>query len=63
MRICDAHCDTLYNLVNHPENPNDITIERLQKGGVALQTLAMYVGPKAPLEDNAGFVPKNAGCF
>ena len=27
------------------------TLERLKKGGVSLQTLAMYVGPKAPLEE------------
>ncbi len=50
MRICDAHCDTLYNLVTAPDKPNDITMDRLLKGGVSLQTLAMYVGPKAPLE-------------
>ena len=48
MRICDAHCDTLYNLVTRPDAANDITLERLQKGGVSLQTMAMYVGPKAP---------------
>ena len=50
MRICDAHSDTLYNLVTAPGKANDITMERLRKGGVSLQTLAMYVGPKAPLE-------------
>ncbi len=50
MRICDAHCDTLYNLVTAPDKQNDITMERLKKGGVSLQTLAMYVGPKVPLE-------------
>ncbi len=51
MRICDAHCDTLYNLVTAPDNKNDVTMERLLKGGVSLQTMAMYVGPKAPLEE------------
>ena len=51
MRICDAHCDTLYNLVTRPGAANDITLERLQKGGVSLQTMAMYVGPKAPLTE------------
>lgn len=50
MLICDAHCDTLYNLVTVPENKNDITLERLETAGVSLQTMAMYVGPKAPLE-------------
>lgn len=63
MRICDAHCDTLYNLVNHPEKPNDITMERLQKGGVALQTLAMYVGPKAPLEKTQALFQKMLAIF
>lgn len=51
MRICDAHCDTLFNLVTAPKNKNDVTMERLLKGGVSLQTMAMYVGPKAPLEE------------
>lgn len=44
MIICDTHCDTLYNLVMHPGEPLDVTMENLQKGGVSLQTLAMYVG-------------------
>lgn len=51
MRICDAHCDTLYNLQTQPGHENDVTLERLQKGGVSLQTMAMYVGPAAPIED------------
>ena len=51
MRICDAHADTLYNLVTVPGKANDLTMERLKKGGVSLQTLARYVGPKAPLEE------------
>ena len=51
MRICDAHADTLYNLVTVPGKASDLTMERLKKGGVSLQTLAMYVGPKAPLEE------------
>ena len=51
MRICDAHADTLYNLVTVPGKANDLTMERLKKGDISLQTLAMYVGPKAPLEE------------
>lgn len=51
MLICDAHCDTLYNLVTAPGKPNDVTLERLRQGGVAIQTMAMYVGPQAPLEE------------
>ena len=44
MLICDTHCDTLYKLAAHPEQPLDVTMERLKTGGVSLQTLAMYVG-------------------
>ena len=44
MIICDTHCDTLYALVTRPGAPLDVTMERLQAGGVSLQTLAMYVG-------------------
>jgi len=44
MIICDTHCDTLYNMVVRPGAPLDVTMERLQAGGVSLQTLAMYVG-------------------
>ncbi|MHC1786782.1 MAG: dipeptidase [Christensenellales bacterium] len=51
MRILDAHSDTLYELVTRPGKANDISLERLRQGGVSLQTLAMYVGPKAPLEE------------
>ena len=51
MRICDAHADTLYNLVTAPGRENDLTMERLKAGGVSLQTLAMYVGPKAELPE------------
>ncbi len=49
MLICDTHADTLYTLAMHPEYPTDITLERLQAGGVALQTLALYVGGKKDL--------------
>lgn len=63
MRICDAHCDTLYNLVTQADKPNDITLERLQKGGVSLQTLAMYVGPKAPLEQTQALFQKMLAVF
>lgn len=45
MIICDTHCDTLYNMQVRPGAPLDVTMENLKKGGVSLQTLAMYVGP------------------
>ncbi len=44
MLICDTHCDTLYKLAAHPEEPLDVTMKRLKAGGVSLQTLALYVG-------------------
>lgn len=44
MIICDTHCDTLYNLAVRPGAPLDVTMENLKKGGVSLQTLAMFVG-------------------
>mgnify|MGYP000872137049 FL=1 len=63
MRVCDAHCDTLYNLVNTPGSANDITMERLQAGSVALQVMAMYVGPKAPLEETEALFEKMLAAF
>ena len=44
MILCDTHCDTLYALATRPGQPTDVTMERLQKAGVSLQTLALYVG-------------------
>ena len=44
MILCDTHCDTLYNLAVRPGSANDVTMESLKKGGVSLQTLAMFVG-------------------
>jgi membrane dipeptidase len=46
MMICDAHADTLYSLAEDPHKNTDVTQERLLKGGVSLQTLAMYTGPE-----------------
>ncbi len=51
MIICDAHCDTLWEIIKRPERQHDISLERLKQAGVSLQTMAMYVGPKAPLEE------------
>ncbi|MBQ2028028.1 MAG: membrane dipeptidase [Clostridia bacterium] len=45
MIICDTHCDTLYNLQVRPGSHLDVTMDTLKKGGVSLQTLAMFVGP------------------
>ncbi len=44
MIICDTHADTLFQMVCEPEAALDVTLERLQAGGVSLQVLAMFVG-------------------
>ncbi len=44
MIFCDTHCDTVYALTVRPGMPTDVTLERLEKAGVSLQTLALYVG-------------------
>ena len=46
MLICDTHCDTLFSLAMRPGSPTDITPETLRRGGVSLQTLAMFTGMK-----------------
>ncbi len=51
MIICATHCDTLYSMAMHPERPRDVTGETLQRGGVSLQTLAMFVGSSPKLEE------------
>ena len=44
MLICDTHCDTLYRRVRYPDEASDVTMERLNGGGISLQTLALFVG-------------------
>ncbi len=48
MFIADAHCDTLYEIGVKGRAPSEcaITAERMQKGGVGLQTFAMFAGNK-----------------
>lgn len=45
MLLFDTHADTLYRLC-FPENDQemDVTYEKLQKGGVSVQVMAMFVG-------------------
>lgn len=50
MLIADTHADTLYRLAAHPGDACDITPERLRRGGVNLQTLALFVGGKPDRE-------------
>lgn len=44
MILCDTHADTLYARAMHPGAEYDVTLPRLRQGGVAVQTLALYVG-------------------
>ena len=50
MLICDTHADTLFSAGLHPEGKREVTLETLKKGGVNLQTLAMFVGGKSDIE-------------
>ncbi|MBO2518033.1 MAG: hypothetical protein CW338_12320, partial [Clostridiales bacterium] len=58
MLICDTHCDTLYTLAMHPGRKTDLTPERLKKGGVSLQTMAMFVGGSREIGDIAAAYEK-----
>ena len=50
MFVADAHCDTLYQLTieNLPAEECAVTLQRLEKGGVGVQTFAMYTSMKRP---------------
>lgn len=49
MLLFDTHADTLYSLCFWPEGERDVTVEKLLKGGVNVQTMAMFVGGKKDL--------------
>lgn len=46
MILCDTHADTLFALATRPERADqfDVSLAKLQQGGVSAQTLALYVG-------------------
>ena len=48
MFISDAHCDTLYAIAIEGKQPGEcvVTPERLAKGGVGVQTFALFAGRK-----------------
>ena len=49
MFIADTHSDSLFNLSRGMKlSEIDITPDRLRKGGVTLQTFALWSGPKGP---------------
>lgn len=50
MLICDTHADTLYRRAMAPGSENDVTLEKLKKGKVALQTLAFFIGASPKIE-------------
>lgn len=49
-KIADAHCDTLWEIGVRKSDPEKcmITADRLEKGGVSLQTFALFAGPEGP---------------
>ena len=48
MFIADAHCDTLYEIALYHTAPEDcvITPQRLERGGVGIQTFALFCGKR-----------------
>ncbi|MBQ7826352.1 MAG: membrane dipeptidase [Clostridia bacterium] len=46
MIICDTHCDTLNMRVFHKDEAPCVTMDNLVKGGVSLQTCALFAGSK-----------------
>ena len=51
MFIADAHCDTLYAIAIDGKQPESCTItpDKLERGGVGLQTFALFAGRKGTL--------------
>lgn len=49
-KIADAHCDTLWEIGVSENAPSKcmITADRLTKGGVSIQTFALFAGPQGP---------------
>ena len=60
MFIADTHCDTLFSMgvQSVPADRLMVTPERIRAGGVSLQTLALWTGPKGSKGDVAGIVRK-----
>ena len=51
MILCDTHADTLFRRAIHPEETLDVTFDGLKKGGVTVQTMALYVGNSTKIAD------------
>ena len=55
MILCDTHADTLHRMACYadPGGECDVTLEKLRKGGVTVQTLALFVGGRPDLDSIA----------
>lgn len=51
MILCDAHADTISRMAEKHQPPYDLSLERLRKGGVNLQVLALFVGLSGQPDD------------
>ena len=51
MILIDTHADTLYRRFRRPEEACDVNTEKLRRGGVTIQTMALFVGGSAKLPD------------
>ena len=60
MFIADTHCDTLFamGVARVPADRLMVTPDKLRAGGIGLQTLALWTGPKGSRGDVAGIVRK-----
>ena len=58
MILFDTHADTLYRRACHPGEALDVTPEKLEKGGVTVQTMALFVGGSAQLADISAAMEK-----
>ncbi len=50
MLLCDTHADTLYGRAMSRDSEKDVTLEKLKKGNVNAQTMALYVGGSSDIE-------------
>ncbi len=60
MLIADTHCDTLFamGVAHTPPERLMVTPARMREGGVGLQTLALWTGPKGSRGDVRGIVER-----
>lgn len=62
MILCDTHCDTLWKLAKG-QTDLDVSPEKMLKGGVTLQTMAMFTAPKGLESDAVGNARKELAAF